>query len=54
MECARRVDAQTQAPKGRARIAPSVVELAPGAEQQFKVVMRATRLTGAITDWMPG
>jgi hypothetical protein len=33
--------------RGRARIAPSVVKLAPGTAQQFKVVMRETRLTGA-------
>lgn len=45
--CARRVDAQTQPPLGRARIAPSVVALDPNGERQLKVVMRATRLTGA-------
>lgn len=32
----------------RARIAPSVVHLATGAEQHFKVVLGATRLHGAI------
>ncbi len=32
----------------RARIAPSVVHLATGTEQRFKVVMHATRLHGAI------
>ena len=31
----------------RARIAPSVVRLAPGSSQRFKVVLRETRLTGA-------
>ena len=35
------------APVGRASIAPSVVQLNPGAEQQFKVVFSETRLTGA-------
>ena len=32
---------------GRATIHPSVIELAPGEEQQFKVVLMATRLKGA-------
>ncbi|HOD52203.1 MAG TPA: NHL repeat-containing protein [Candidatus Hydrogenedentes bacterium] len=35
------------ASSGRARIAPSVVHLAPGAEQRFKAVMLQTRLKGA-------
>jgi len=33
----------------RALIAPSVIHLATGSHQQFKVVLRATRLHGAIT-----
>lgn len=37
------------APPGRARIAPSVVHLAPGQQQQFKAVMLQTRLKGATT-----
>lgn len=32
----------------RARIFPSVVRLAPGQEQKFKVVLRETRLQGAV------
>jgi NHL repeat len=41
------LEAQAQTSAGRARIAPSVVHLEPGDAQQFKVVMRATRLDGA-------
>ncbi len=43
------VDSPDTVTARRARIAPSVVHLATGAEQQFKVVLRATRLHGAIT-----
>lgn len=35
------------AQSGRARISPSLVTLAPGAEQPFKVIMMAQRLNGA-------
>jgi DNA-binding beta-propeller fold protein YncE len=39
--------AQTPAPAYRATIKPSLVRLAPGATQQFKIVIRATRLMAA-------
>ena len=39
--------AEGEAPEGRARIAPSIIRMSLGGQQQFKVVMRATRLTGA-------
>lgn len=41
-------DAQPQPPIERVRIAPSVVHLAHGESQQFKVVIRAQRLKGAV------
>lgn len=34
-------------PIGRARIEPSIIEMKPEAEQQFKIVLLETRLTGA-------